>query len=232
MKKILKVTGIIYLILLIIGIFQLINYYSLREKSFKLETSVDFCSRELFSDQLTYLLNEQIIYSDVNEKNAYDDVVNKDAENTFKKYFESKGWDYSIRIDRDGKDTVFIELNKDNSNIRIEGERNNLESTIFKEYFVVDSINIYPDEDSEYDTFYTSANTFDFDNDTLDNIFNEKYQLKDYIEKMVKQREEYNDIILDEQRSLNDDEYEIIKQQAEAFNNFIEDYKIFLNNKC
>ncbi len=236
-EKILIIICLILSIIIIFNIFiievsivKVIKDYNLKEEKLELETSRDFCSRDLFTDQLIYLVNEQLVYANLDEKNIYNDIVNKDSENTFKKYFESKGWKFSIRLH---KSRAFIRLNRDDIRIIIGGDLNYLESTIFKEYFMIDTISIYPDEPgSEYATSYTNEYTFSLYNDAIYDIFKEKYELKDYINYMANQKEEFNDIILDEQRPLNDDEYEIINQMAEVFNDFIEDYKIFLNNKC
>ncbi len=189
-----------------IGVVKLINNYNLKEEKLELETSRDFCSRDLFYDQLTYLVNEQLVYANLGEKNIYNDIVNKDSENKFKKYFESKGWKYSIILDRDGVDRGYIKLNKDGRYIKIVGQRENLESTMFKEYFKIKYI-IVSKEGVDY---------FDPNNDR-ETLWIEDY---DEIDKMLSDNYKINE------------KYEFTKSVEELLLDFLSDYKIFLNNKC
>ncbi len=189
-----------------VSIVKVIKDYNLREEKLELETSRDFCSRDLFSDQLTYLVNEQLVYDNLDEKNIYNDIVNKDSENTFKKYFESKGWEYSIIVERDGIDRVFISLNKDGRYLDIVGYRENLESTMFKEYFKINYIMV-----SEKGIRISDSN-----------LGEEILEIEDYDE---------IDKMLSDNYKINEKE-EFTKAIEELLFNFLSDYKIFLNNKC
>ncbi len=189
-----------------VSIVKVIKDYNLKEEKLEVETSRDFCSRDLFTDQLTYLVNEQLVYANLDEKNIYNDIVNKDSENTFKKYFESKGWEYSIIVERDGIDRVFISLNKDGRYVDIVGYRENLESTMFKEYFKINYIMV-----SEKGIRISDSN-----------LGEEILEIEDYDE---------IDKMLSDNYKINEKE-EFTKAIEELFFNFLSDYKIFLNNKC
>ncbi len=202
MKKVVSLIIIIFLILSIIVSFRVKNYYNPKKESYALETSTDFCSRDLFTEQLTYLINEQLVYANLDEKNIYNDIVNKENENTFKKYFESKGWEYSLRLDRDGLDTGLIRLVKDGIDIDIVGNRNNVESTIFKEYFTLNYIMVSPGKG------YFGYTT-DFTSEEINNMLNENYKLNNY---------EKND--------------NLTEQMSETFYNFLDDYRLYLKEKC
>ncbi len=189
-----------------VSIVKVIKDYNLKEEKLEVETSRDFCSRDLFTDQLTYLVNEQLVYANLDGKNIYNDIVNKDSENTFKKHFESKGWEYSISLDRDGVNRGYIKLNKDGRYIKIVGQRENLESTMFKEYFKIKYIIVSKE----------GVNYFDPNNDR-ETLWIEDY---DEIDKM-----------LSDNYKINEKE-EFTKAIEELLFNFLSDYKIFLNNKC
>ncbi len=185
-----------------VSIVKVIKDYNLREEKLELETSRDFCSRDLFSDQLTYLVNEQLVYDNLDEKNIYNDIINKEIENTFKKYFESKGWKYSLRLDRDGVNTGIIRLVKDGIDIDIVGNRNNAESTIYKEYFTLNYIMVTPVKGYfDYILYFT--------NEEINNMLNENYKLNNY---------EKND--------------NLTEQMSETFYNFLDDYRLYLKEKC
>ncbi len=177
--SILSIMIMLNIFIIEVSIVKVIKDYYLREEKLELETSRDFCSRDLFSDQLTYLVNEQLVYDNLDEKNIYNDIVNKDSENTFKKYFESKGWKYSLRLDRDGVNTGLIRLAKDGIDIDIVGNRNNAESTIYKEYFTLNYITVTPVKGYfDYILYFT--------NEEINNMLNENYKLNNYEKKIPK----------------------------------------------
>ncbi len=189
-----------------VSIVKVIKDYNLKEEKLEVETSRDFCSRGLFSDQLTYLINEQLVYANLGEKNIYNDIVNKDSENTFKKYFESKGWEYSIILDRDGLNTVYIRLKKGGRYVDIEGSRENLEFTIFKEYFKIDDIQVSKKDVHYFDPNDDGETLWIEDYDEIDKMLSDNYK--------INEKEEFN------------------KSVEELLFDFLNDYKIFLNNKC
>ncbi len=204
--SILSIMIMLNIFIIEVSIVKAIKDYNLREEKLEVETSRDFCSRDLFTDQLTYLINEQLVYANLDEKNIYNNIVNKGTENTFKKYFESKGWEYSIILDRDGINQGFIKLKKDGIYVDIVGYRENLESTMFKEYFKIKYIEVIKVDFDYFDPNNGGEMLWIEDYDEIDKMLSDNYK--------INEKEEFTKAI------------------EELLFNFLSDYKIFLNNKC